>query len=55
MMSESCTKCSENPISPIKVIMYYAASKPVYYQLCDRCIKEKWLKVKIEMKNKVAK
>lgn len=54
-MTDTCTKCNENPVSNVKVVMYYANSEPVYYKLCDKCIQDKWMKVKIDVKRKVSR
>ncbi len=52
-MADVCARCNINAVSSVKVIMYYANGTPIYYKLCDDCLKEKWNKVKIETKKKV--
>ena len=51
-MSDICTKCDENAVSRVKVVMYYANGKPVHYKLCDECMKARWEGVRVELQKR---
>lgn len=51
-MTDICTKCNENQISQVRVVMYYANGKPIYYKLCDPCIRAKWEGVRVELQKR---
>ncbi len=38
--------CEEELKQPLKYMAYYANGKPVYFKLCDTCVKKKWLEYK---------
>ena len=39
-----CKECKNNIESPNKYLAYYSNGKPVYWRLCDPCIKNMFLK-----------
>jgi hypothetical protein len=43
-----CTgeNCEEELKEPLKYMAYYVNGKPVYFKLCDGCVKKKYLPMK---------
>ena len=48
-----CTNCKEEIEDDLKYLAYYSNGKPVYWKLCDPCMKKKWLEYKDQLLKEV--
>jgi hypothetical protein len=46
-----CKKCKKDIEDKLKYLAYKLNGKPVYWQLCDACIKKQWLEYKATFMN----
>lgn len=44
-----CKECNSEIEGELKYVAYYAGNKPVYWKLCEPCIKKRWLEYKDNM------
>jgi hypothetical protein len=42
-----CKECKKEIPEKLKYLAYYCNGEPVYWKLCDECIKKEWLEYKI--------
>lgn len=38
-----CSRCNREIKGDLKYLAYYSNGKPVYWKLCDSCIKKGWI------------
>lgn len=41
-----CQDCKNKIEEELKYLAYYCNGKPVYWNICEKCIKKKWLAYK---------
>jgi hypothetical protein len=47
----TCKDCKKEIQGNLKYLAYYLNGKPVRHQLCDACMKKKWLEYKATIKD----
>lgn len=45
-----CKECNNEIEDFDKYLAYYSSGKPVYWELCDSCLKKMWLEYMQELK-----
>ena len=46
-----CNECKHEIPSELRILAYRANGKPVYFKLCDECMKKKWMEYKGTLKD----